>query len=395
MASFGSSRPVSKYKNMYCDHPSADHTFTNLRVGSSTTDGNYIQANSNFFVYAAQGGGGPFVVQPVDKPGRIEADVPTVNGHTGACLNFDWNPFNDNVLATASEDTTVKIWTIPDGGFTANHHEFDKDLHGHLRKVIHVKFNPTAENALASVGAEHSVKLWDIERGECVLSNDDTHGELIHDIAWDHFGNQYATTCKDKTARICDARTGALVAHSRDLSKPLHTHDIDQAAGDGAVHYFDCTSSAPYVTPLNTFRSTNSAKGMAFMTKRGLDTRKNETARLFKLTTNAVEPLSFIVPRKSDAFQPDLYPDTRAPVPAHSFSDWMGGSNKGPKLMSLDPSSFGKVKDSAGPGAATATAATAASKAPVTVASLQKELAAARGRIAELEGKCKAAGIAI
>jgi hypothetical protein len=90
-----------------------------------------------------------------------------------------------------------------------------------------------------------------------------------------------------------------------------------------------------------------------------------------------------------------LYPDTRAPVPAHSFSDWMGGSNKGPKLMSLDPSSFGKVKDSAGPGAATATAATAASKAPVTVASLQKELAAARGRIAELEGKCKAAGIAI
>jgi WD40 repeat protein len=29
-----------------------------------------------------------------------------------------WNPFNDNVLATGSDDTTVKLWHIPDGGLT-------------------------------------------------------------------------------------------------------------------------------------------------------------------------------------------------------------------------------------------------------------------------------------
>jgi coronin-1B/1C/6 len=37
--------------------------------------------------------------------------------------------------------------------------------------------------------------------------------------------------------------------------------------------------------------------------KRGLDVMKCETARLLKLTTTAVEPLSFIVPRKGDFFQ--------------------------------------------------------------------------------------------
>lgn len=29
-----------------------------------------------------------------------------------------WSPFNDNILATGSDDTTVKLWTIPDGGLT-------------------------------------------------------------------------------------------------------------------------------------------------------------------------------------------------------------------------------------------------------------------------------------
>lgn len=446
---FGASRVVSKYKNVYCDHPSADKTFSNLRVGTSTGEQNYIQANPKFFAYAAQGGGGPFVVHPVSEGGRLESDVPTVNGHTGACLNFDWNPFNDNQLASCSEDCTIKIWSVPEGGFKANHHEFDKDLHGHMRKVTHVKFNPTAANALASVGAEHNVKLWDIEKGVCVVSNDDTHPDLILDLAWDYNGNQYATTCKDKNVRICDARSGGLVqqidkAHDgsksakctflgssgnlltvgfsrtsmrhfkiwdpRDTTKPVVDKEIDQAAGvimpfydndtgmlflagkgDGAVHYFDLPGTAPWAVPLSTYRSTVSARGMAFMPKRGLDTTRNETARLLKLTTNTVEPLSFVVPRKSDAFQPDLYPDTAASEASHTFDEWMGGSNKGPRVFSLDPSSDGKSHETS----AAAAIPAGEIKAPITVASLTKDLAKANARIAELEAKCKAAGVDI
>lgn len=448
MAMFGASRVVSKYKNAYCDQPSADKTYSNLRVG--TQSGDFFQANPKYFVYSAQGGGGPFVVQSMESGAcRLEADVPTVNGHTGACLSFDWNPFNDNQLASCSDDCTIKLWTVPDGGFKANHTAFDQDLSGHMRKVTHVKFNPTAANSLISAGAEHSVKLWDVEKGVCAVSNDETHPDLILDLAWDYYGNQYATTCKDKTVRICDARSGGLThqiptAHDgtksakctflgaggnllsvgfsrtsmrhfkiwdpRDVSKPVVTKDIDQAAGvmmpfydndtgmlflagkgDGTLHYYDLPGTAPWVVALNTYRSTVSATSMAFMPKRGLNVSKNEIARLLKLTASTMEPLSFVVPRKTDAFQPDLYPDTAAPEASHSFDEWMGGSNKGPRVFSMNPSSDGKIKDSA----VSAAVPVGELKAPVTIASLTKELDRANARIADLEARCKAAGIEV
>lgn len=62
-----------------------------------------------------------------------------------------------------------------------------------------------------------------------------------------------------------------------------------------------------------------------------------ETARLLKLTTNAVEPLRFIVPRKSDAFQDDIFPDTYAGVPSLKADEWLGGESKPPVLVSLRP----------------------------------------------------------
>ena len=42
--------------------------------------------------------------------------------------------------------------------------------------------------------------------------------------------------------------------------------------------------------------------------------------RLYKLhaTKDIVEPVSMIVPRKSNVFQTDLYPETLAPIPALS-----------------------------------------------------------------------------
>ena len=39
-----------------------------------------------------------------------------VSGHSRPVLDIKWNPFNDNIIASASEDCTVKLWYIPDGG---------------------------------------------------------------------------------------------------------------------------------------------------------------------------------------------------------------------------------------------------------------------------------------
>jgi len=440
---FGGARVVSRFKNVYCDAPNPDVIFSNLRVSTSTGDQNYINCNPKFFCYSTTGGGGPFVILPVGAPGRMEADVAQINGHTGATLNFDWNPFNDNQLASCSEDYTIKLWSVADSGVA----DCTSTLHAHGRKCTHIKFNPTADNALASAGADHAVKLWDIGTGDCAWTNEGAHGDLIQDLQWDFYGANLATSCKDKNVRIIDGRSG--VCHStieqahdgskscrlaflgrsgnllsvgftktshrqfkvwdpRNLTKPLKTVEIDQAAGvimpffdvdtnvvylagkgDSNIRYYEITQESPFAIECDTFRSTVSARGMAFMPKRGLDTTKNEIARLLRLTTNSVEPLSFVVPRKADGYQADLYPDTAAMKAAHSFVAWKGGSQLAPTEVSMDPASDGKAH------AASVIGDAAPEKyvAPVSRETLISDLEKATARIAELEAKLAAAGI--
>ena len=44
-----------------------------------------------------QGGGGPFAVLPYTKPGRFKRGGPLVSGHTASVLDFDFNPFHEQV----------------------------------------------------------------------------------------------------------------------------------------------------------------------------------------------------------------------------------------------------------------------------------------------------------
>lgn len=41
--------------------------------------------------------------------GRVDKNVPLVTGHTAPVLDIDWCPHNDNVIASASEDTTIMV----------------------------------------------------------------------------------------------------------------------------------------------------------------------------------------------------------------------------------------------------------------------------------------------
>jgi coronin-1B/1C/6 len=396
------------------------------------------------FIYnvGLSGGGGPFSVFSLAKPGRYDNDVPTYTGHSAPVLDFDFNPFHDNIIASASEDMTVKIWSIPEGGPTSNVSDPLVDLHGHQRKVTLLRFHPTASNVLASTSGDQSVKLWDIEKGREMNTLSDGHTDLIQDIVWDYNGSNYITSSKDKHVRICDARTakvGSTIENAHEGSKstklaylgnldklltvgftrqsqrqfkiwdPRNTStelkrvEVDQAAGaimpfydcdtgllylagkgDGNVRFYEIVNETPYCHAISEQRSSVSSKGMAWVPKRGLNIMGCESARLLKLTTNSVEPLSFVVPRKSDLFQDDLYPDTAASEPAHTADEWLGGSNKGPKLMSLNPAISGGAK------AGTPAKAFVPSK---TAAQLQAELDAANKKIAELEAKLAAAGL--
>ena len=51
-----------------------------------------------------------FVVIPVSQTGRIDFQCNKVIGHTGQILDLKWNPFNDCVIASASDDCSVSAF---------------------------------------------------------------------------------------------------------------------------------------------------------------------------------------------------------------------------------------------------------------------------------------------
>ncbi|KAF6207206.1 hypothetical protein GE061_018446, partial [Apolygus lucorum] len=107
--------------------------------------------------------------------------------------------------------------------------------------------------------------------------------------------------------------------------------------GDGNIRYYEVVDAAPWVHFLNQYLSGTPQRSMCFMPKRGCDINKCEIFRFYKLHTSKplCEPISMIVPRKSDQFQDDLYPDTAAPTASVSASDWHNGVNRPPILMSM------------------------------------------------------------
>ena len=72
-----------------------------------------------------------------------------------------FSPFLDNVIATASNDSLVKVWAIPEFGLTESLGEGDElgNLVGHQKKVMMIRWNPLANFTLASTSIDQTVKL--------------------------------------------------------------------------------------------------------------------------------------------------------------------------------------------------------------------------------------------
>jgi len=91
----------------------------------------------------------------------------------------------------------------------------------------------------------------------------------------------------------------------------------------------------------------------------------------------AIVPISFQVPRKSDLFQKDLFPDAYAGVPSMEAKEYLSGENKLPKLKSMKP---GTASEEVQHTVKTFTA----KKSPQD---LQEENDKLRARVAELEAE--------
>ncbi|XP_059127235.1 coronin-6 isoform X2 [Peromyscus eremicus] len=343
----------SKFRHVFGQAAKADQAYEDIRVSKVTWDSAFCAVNPKFLAIIVEaGGGGAFIVLPLAKTGRVDKNYPLVTGHTGPVLDIDWCPHNDNVIASASDDTTVMVWQIPDYTPVHNITEPVITLEGHSKRVGILSWHPTARNVLLSAGGDNVIIIWNVGTGEVLLSLDDIHPDVIHSVCWNSNGSLLATTCKDKTLRIIDPRKSQVVANN--FEEPVALQEMDTSngvllpfydpdssivylcgKGDSSIRYFEITDEPPFVHYLNTFSSKEPQRGMGFMPKRGLDVSKCEIARFYKLHERKCEPIVMTVPRKSDLFQDDLYPDTPGPEPALEADEWLSGQDAEPVLISL------------------------------------------------------------
>jgi len=384
---------ASKFRHVFGTANKRELCYDNVKVSRSAHDSNIIKVNPVFMAINWEaGGGGAFAVVPLDQVGKLPVNQPLFNGHTGAVLDTDFNPFNDYVIVSASEDTTIKIWNIPEGGLTENCSTPAGTLTGHGKKVGQVLFHPTAENILASSSFDLTVKIWDLEKGTEIIQLEG-HLDFVQSMSWNWEGNLLATTSKDKKLRVWDVRAGKCIADAephqgvkgsrvcwlgdsdrlvttgfsrmsdrqvaifdyKNLAEPIKTENLDTSSGllmpfydndtkilyiagkgDGNIRYFEIVDNAPFMHSVSEYKSSDPQRGLAFMPKRGVNVNEVEISRGYKLTTSSVEPISFKVPRKADNFQADIFPDTVSGEAALSAADWIGGATAKPKLVSLE-----------------------------------------------------------
>ena len=131
-----------------------------------------------------------------------------MTGHKGPVLDIAWCPFNDNVIASASEDATVKCWQIPDSGLSRTLTDPAVELRGHQKRVGYLCWHTSANNVLLSAGSDNKVIIWNVGTGE-ILSMIDAPDIVFH-ASWSWDGSHLVTTSKDKKIRVYDPRTGDL-----------------------------------------------------------------------------------------------------------------------------------------------------------------------------------------
>jgi coronin-1B/1C/6 len=103
---------------------------------------------------------------------------------------------------------------------------------------------------------------------------------------------------------------------------------------DGNIRYFEYTNDK--FEYLSEYKSADPQRGLAFLPKRGVNVHENEVARAYKTVNDAyVEPISFIVPRRAEVFQTDIYPPTIGLKSSMSSKKWFDGETALPPLISL------------------------------------------------------------
>ena len=106
---------------------------------------------------------------------------------------------SENKLASASADTTIKVWSLSTGRCL-------KTLYGHDDEVLCIDVLPN--NRLVSFALDGNIRVWSLESGECLKSIEDQDGGggLVKALP-----NQQLLSCSRDLIKLWNLSSGTLL----------------------------------------------------------------------------------------------------------------------------------------------------------------------------------------
>ena len=122
----------------------------------------------------------------------------TLEGYGGSARSVAFS-YNSAWLASASDDRTVKIWDVSSSKCL-------QILEGYSGSVRSVAFSYNSAR-LASASSDRTVKIWDVSSGE-YLQTLEGHSDSVNSVAFSYDSALLASASGDSTVKIWDASSG-------------------------------------------------------------------------------------------------------------------------------------------------------------------------------------------
>jgi platelet-activating factor acetylhydrolase IB subunit alpha len=169
----------------------------------------------------------------------------TLKGHTKAVLDLDFGgPRGGTLLASCSSDLTIRLWDPSD------EYKNIRTLPGHDHSISSIRFIPSGAagaplsgNTLVSASRDKTLRIWDVTTGYC-LKTLKGHTEWVRAVTPSTDGRWLLSAGNDQIPRLWDATSGEVK-----ITFLGHEHVVECVAFAPGSSYMHLASIAGYKKP--------------------------------------------------------------------------------------------------------------------------------------------------